>query len=127
MKSLSIVTFCFLVILEPANCQIATGPLQPWMRGTIAVTVFLILAFIAFIMNRIWCQNKHDSSERINMGVNKEEAVISNGTEGRYSATASNFRCEEGPHVYENEVELECESPAAHHGEKNLEVLTTCM
>ncbi|XP_042320024.1 PDZK1-interacting protein 1 [Sceloporus undulatus] len=131
MKSLSTVTFCLLVALKPVNCQIGHGPLQPWMQGAIAVTVFLVLALVAFVVNRLWCQDKHNSLEGRNkefsMEVNKEEVVISNGTEGRYSATAANFRCEEVPYVYENEVELECDNTAAHHGEKNPEVLTTCM
>ncbi|XP_061488902.1 PDZK1-interacting protein 1 [Rhineura floridana] len=129
--ALAVVTFCLLVALEPVNCQRVQRQLQPWVQGTIAVTVFLILAMIAFVINRFWCQEKNDSFEEKNeafsMGGNKAELPISNGSEGRYSMTAADFRCEEGPHVYEKKVEFECGNTSECHGEHNIDVLTTCM
>ncbi|XP_078248986.1 PDZK1-interacting protein 1 [Pogona vitticeps] len=125
------VSFCLLVALEPVNCQRVNRSLQPWMQGAIAVTVFLVLAMVAFVINRLWCQDKNDSLEEQNKGLsmtdNKEDLVMSNGTEGRYSTAAADFRCEEGHHVYENKVELECENATVHHSANDIHVLTTCM
>ncbi|KAJ7332757.1 hypothetical protein JRQ81_014937 [Phrynocephalus forsythii] len=131
MAAFLAVTFCLLVALEPVNCQRVHRSLQPWMQGAIAVTVFLVLAMVAFIINRLWCQDKDDSLEEQNKGFamtgNKEDLVTSNGTEGRYSTAAEDFRSEEGHHVYENNVELESENATVHHSENNIPVLTTCM
>ncbi|XP_033008092.1 PDZK1-interacting protein 1 [Lacerta agilis] len=131
MNAALAVTFCLLVALEPVNCQRVQRSLQPWVQGTIAVTVFLVLAMVAFVVNRLWCQENDDSFEEKNnafsMSSNKEEMPISNGSEGRYSTTAADFRSEEGPHVYENKVEFECRNTTECHSENNIQVHTTCM
>uniref|UniRef100_A0A8D0DZ57 PDZK1 interacting protein 1 n=1 Tax=Salvator merianae TaxID=96440 RepID=A0A8D0DZ57_SALMN len=131
MNALLRLVFCLLFALEPVNCQRASGNLQPWMKGAIAVTAFLVLAMIAFVVNKFWCQAKDDSIEEkktsFSLGDAKEELPISNGSQGRYSTTAANFRSEEGPHVYENKVELECGNSSGCHGENTIEVHTTCM
>ncbi|XP_044286264.1 PDZK1-interacting protein 1 [Varanus komodoensis] len=103
--------------------------LQPWLQGVIAVTVFLVLTVIALVINKIWCQDKDESLEdsNKNMRGNKKDLNISKGTEGNYSATAADFRCEEGHHVYENTVVLECGNTTECHVENHVEVLTTCM
>ncbi|XP_063156190.1 PDZK1-interacting protein 1 [Candoia aspera] len=125
------VTLCLLTALDPVNCQRVNRNLQPWLQGVIAVTVFLVLAVIAFIINRLWCQDKDNSKEEVKQVSFKagetEESIISNSMEGRYSATAADFRCEEGPHVYENKVEFECDTMTKCHVENHVEVLTTNM
>ncbi|XP_053105781.1 PDZK1-interacting protein 1 [Hemicordylus capensis] len=130
MNAVLAVTFCLLVILEPVNCR-DQRKLQPWMQGTIAVVVFLVLTGIAFVVNRLWCQDKEDSlggkNTEPSMGGHKEELVISNGTEGQYSVIADNFRCKEGRHVYENPVEADCRSTTESHDQNTIKVLTTCM
>ncbi|KAG8132369.1 hypothetical protein E2320_010231 [Naja naja] len=32
--------------------------MEPWLQGVIAVSVFLVLAMIAFIINKLWCQDE---------------------------------------------------------------------
>ncbi|XP_062995410.1 PDZK1-interacting protein 1 [Elgaria multicarinata webbii] len=129
MNALLAVTVCLLVALEPVNCQRARGKLQPWMQGAIAVVVFLVLAMIALVVNRLWCQDKDDSfAEKItNMRGNKDNVIMSNGTEGSYSTAAAAFRCEEGPHIYENKIEVECHSKTECHAENHIDDVTTCM
>ncbi|EMP34123.1 PDZK1-interacting protein 1 [Chelonia mydas] len=86
----------------------ARGNLQPWMQGVIAVAVFLVLVAIAFAVNKFWCQEKEENMESVvTIGDKKEEDVVSNGTEGRYSITAADFRSKETQHAYENIIEYE--------------------
>uniref|UniRef100_A0ACB8F4H8 Uncharacterized protein n=1 Tax=Sphaerodactylus townsendi TaxID=933632 RepID=A0ACB8F4H8_9SAUR len=83
------------------------GNLQPWLQGLIAVIVFLALTGIAFVVHKYWCQDKEKDPEVFKNG-NREDLAIPKGTEGNYSITAANFRCEEGHHVYENTIEKDC-------------------
>uniref|UniRef100_A0A8C7E004 Uncharacterized protein n=1 Tax=Naja naja TaxID=35670 RepID=A0A8C7E004_NAJNA len=98
--------------------------MEPWLQGVIAVSVFLVLAMIAFIINKLWCQDEKDSEKKDKqvsfMSGNTNECIFSNGVEGRYSATAADFRCEEDPHVYENKVEFECDTMTGHHTENHI-------
>ncbi|XP_077189951.1 PDZK1-interacting protein 1 [Paroedura picta] len=107
MNVLLAVTFSLLVALEPVNCQTVRGNLQPWMQGLIALTVFLALAGIAFIVHKFWCQDKEKDPE-VFKGSDMGDMAIPNGIEGDYSTTAADFSCEEGFHVYENPIENDC-------------------
>nr|XP_056701141.1 PDZK1-interacting protein 1 [Euleptes europaea] len=118
MNALLAVIFSLLVALEPVNCQTVRGNLQPWMQGVIALTVFLALTGIAFIVHKFWCQDDEKEPETFKGG-NKGDMAIPNGTEGNYATTAAHFRCEEGLHVYENPIEND--------GGNTIEVLSTEM
>ncbi|XP_067391611.1 PDZK1-interacting protein 1 isoform X2 [Emydura macquarii macquarii] len=108
MRTLHVAALCILIALEPVNCQQSLGKLQPWMQGLIAVAVFLVLVAIAFAVNKYWCQEKEENVESVlTIGNKKEEAVVSNGTEGRYSTTAADFRSKGTEHAYENIIEDE--------------------
>ncbi|KAM6124264.1 LOW QUALITY PROTEIN: PDZK1-interacting protein 1 [Pterocles gutturalis] len=96
-----------LLQLHPACCQQARGQSRPWSQGVIAVVVFLVLVAIAFMVNKFWCKEKVENVETGVSIENKQEAVISNGHEGRYLTTAADFRSKESRHVYENTVEME--------------------
>ncbi|NXU22398.1 PDZ1I protein, partial [Thalassarche chlororhynchos] len=85
----------------------ARGSLQPWSQGVIAVVVFLVLVAIAFVVNRFWCKEKVENVETVVGVEDKQEAVTSNGHEGRYVNTAADFRSKESQHVYENVLEPE--------------------
>ncbi|NXF31619.1 PDZ1I protein, partial [Nyctibius bracteatus] len=85
----------------------ARGSLQPWSQGVIAVVVFLVLVAIAFVVNRFWCKEKVENVETVVSVEDKPEAVTSNGHEGRYITTASDFRSKENHHAYENTLEPE--------------------
>ncbi|NXS43782.1 PDZ1I protein, partial [Balaeniceps rex] len=85
----------------------ARGSLQPWSQGVIAVVVFLVLVAIAFVVNRFWCKEKVENVETVVSVEDKQEAVMSNGHEGRYLTSAADFRSKESQHVYENTLEPE--------------------
>uniref|UniRef100_A0A452HIX5 PDZK1-interacting protein 1 n=1 Tax=Gopherus agassizii TaxID=38772 RepID=A0A452HIX5_9SAUR len=106
---IAVAVFLVLVAIAFAvNKYWSRGNLQPWMQGLIAVAVFLVLVAIAFAVNKYWCQEKEENMESVvTIGDKKEEAVVSNGTEGRYSITAADFRSKETQHAYENIVEYE--------------------
>ncbi|NXS14967.1 PDZ1I protein, partial [Neodrepanis coruscans] len=85
----------------------ARGRLQPWSQGVIAVVVFLVLVAIAFVVNRFWCKEKAENVETVVSVEDKQDAVMSNGHEGRYLSAAADFRSKENQHAYENTVEPE--------------------
>uniref|UniRef100_A0A672U0J2 PDZK1 interacting protein 1 n=1 Tax=Strigops habroptila TaxID=2489341 RepID=A0A672U0J2_STRHB len=85
----------------------ARGNLQPWLQGVIAVVVFLVLVAIAFVVNKFWCKEKVENSERVVSVEDKLDPVMSNGHEGKYRSAAANFRSKESQHAYENNVEPE--------------------
>ncbi|XP_078527700.1 PDZK1-interacting protein 1 [Lissotriton helveticus] len=108
-------TFLLLLLctsLELACGQQGTGAyvrtFPQWLTGIIAVSVFLFLVLIVFVINRIWC-GKSQANELPVMSERKatgNDEVMSNGTEGRYS-TIVQFRSKEHENAYENEVEPE--------------------
>ncbi|XP_043941759.1 PDZK1-interacting protein 1 [Protopterus annectens] len=69
LKPLAMVSFhlallCVLFNLDSAEAQNGgERAIQPWLTGIIAVIVFLILVFIAFLINRMWCENKEETNE----------------------------------------------------------------
>ncbi|NXJ64068.1 PDZ1I protein, partial [Rostratula benghalensis] len=85
----------------------ARGSLQPWSQGVIAVVVFLVLVAIVFVVNRFWCKKKVENVETVVSVADKQEAVTSNGHDGKYLTTASDFRSKESNHAYENTLEVE--------------------
>ncbi|NXV79423.1 PDZ1I protein, partial [Atlantisia rogersi] len=85
----------------------ARGSLQPWSQGVIAVAVFLVLVAIAFAVNRFWCKEKVENVEAVVSVEDKQEAVMSNGHEGKYISAAADFRSKENQHAYENTLEPE--------------------
>ncbi|KAM6414844.1 PDZK1-interacting protein 1 [Rhynochetos jubatus] len=93
--------------LEPVCCQQARGNIQPWLQGVIAVVVFLVLVAIAFMVNRFWCKEKVENVDTVVSIEDKQDAVTSNGHEGRYLTAAADFRSKESHHAYENTVEPE--------------------
>ncbi|XP_066480716.1 PDZK1-interacting protein 1 [Tiliqua scincoides] len=131
MAGLLAVIVCLLASLEPVNGQRGLGTAQPWIQGSVAVVVFLVLTGVAFVINKIWCQKNGDSfdgnNKELSMRRNKEELAIPNGTEGKFSTTVADFRCVEGSHVYENKVELECGNTTEVCVENPSQVITTAM
>ncbi|XP_013911745.1 PREDICTED: PDZK1-interacting protein 1 [Thamnophis sirtalis] len=130
MKTFLFVTLCLFAACDPVNCQGVIRTLDPWLQGVIAVSVFLFLAMISFIINKLWCQDEKDSKEedkRVTFrNRNTKASITSNGMEGTYSASAASFSCEEGPHCYENQVEFECDTVTNHHTECHASVDSHC-
>ncbi|XP_058033655.1 PDZK1-interacting protein 1 [Ahaetulla prasina] len=123
MKTFLFVILCLFAAWDPVNCQKVNRTLEPWLQGVIAVTVFLVLAMICFIINKLCCQDEKKSTEDKQMSFmnrNTKESIFSNGMEGTYSASAADFSCDEAPHVYENQVVLECDTRTEHHTENHV-------
>uniref|UniRef100_A0A2D4G0D6 PDZK1-interacting protein 1 n=1 Tax=Micrurus corallinus TaxID=54390 RepID=A0A2D4G0D6_MICCO len=84
--------------------------MEPWLQGVIAVTAFLVLAIIAFIISKLWCQDEKDSKKR------DKQASFMNGNTNK--SIGADFRYEEDPHVYENN--FECNTITGHHTENHI-------
>ncbi|XP_025959429.1 PDZK1-interacting protein 1 [Dromaius novaehollandiae] len=107
MPALRLVALGLLLALEPVSGQEAKRSLQQWLQGVIAVVVFLVLVAIAFVVHRFWCKEKEESVEAAVSIGGKQEAVLSNGHEGRYLTAAADFRSKESQHAYDNTWEPE--------------------
>ncbi|KAF7650063.1 hypothetical protein LDENG_00131740 [Lucifuga dentata] len=61
MGRICAVISCVLLTVGAATAQTAQQQnerlLPQWLTGIIAVTVFLFLAFVAFLVNKAWCAN----------------------------------------------------------------------
>uniref|UniRef100_H3CE24 PDZK1-interacting protein 1 n=1 Tax=Tetraodon nigroviridis TaxID=99883 RepID=H3CE24_TETNG len=59
--------FCVLLMAAAAAAQTGRAPaeraLPQWLTGLIAVTGFLFLTFIAFLVNRAWCGKSSTNAE----------------------------------------------------------------
>ncbi|KAJ1169957.1 hypothetical protein NDU88_001838 [Pleurodeles waltl] len=94
-----------------ACCQQGTNAyvraFPQWLTGIIAVSVFLFLVLIVFVINRIWCgRSQKNEFPAVTETKATGNEVLSNGTEGRYS-TIVHFRSKEHENAYENEIEPE--------------------
>ncbi|XP_070795675.1 PDZK1-interacting protein 1 [Pituophis catenifer annectens] len=129
MKTFLFVTFCLFAAWDPVNCQKVNRPLEPWLQGVIAVSGFLVLAMISFIINKLCCQDEKKSKgdKQVSfMHRNTDDSIFPNGMEGTYSVPAEDFSCEEAPHVYENKVEFECDTSTGHHTEHHVNIDFPC-
>ncbi|KAG9350822.1 hypothetical protein JZ751_024711 [Albula glossodonta] len=62
MREAATVCLWLLLTLETVSAQQAvTRPLPNWLTGIIAVVVFLVLAFVAFLVNKVWCETSRSS------------------------------------------------------------------
>ncbi|XP_026861321.1 PDZK1-interacting protein 1 isoform X2 [Electrophorus electricus] len=59
-----------------AQAEISKQALPNWLTGIIAVAVFLFLVFIAFLVNKAWCD---DSSQEVKVEVTCNEYAMTNG------------------------------------------------
>ncbi|XP_022525346.2 PDZK1-interacting protein 1 [Astyanax mexicanus] len=94
-----VVLLWLLVILETASAQAekAERALPNWLTGIIAVAVFLFLVFIAFLVNKAWCETRSDSQE-VKTEVTSNEYSMSNGT------NLDSVRSSEHHEAYENVI-----------------------
>ncbi|XP_030063372.1 PDZK1-interacting protein 1 [Microcaecilia unicolor] len=107
MFTIPLYLLCVLITLGSISCQQENVPIQrrfpQWLTGLIAVSVFLFLVLVVFVVNRVWCEDKKKNEP---IAVNKKDEVISNGTEGHY-AGIDNFRSPDHDNAYENRIEWE--------------------
>lgn len=94
-----VVLIWLLVLLETASAQAenAERALPNWLTGIIAVAVFLFLVFIAFLVNKAWCETPSDSQE-VKTEVTSNEYSMSNGT------NLDSVRSSEHYEAYENVI-----------------------
>ncbi|XP_066548190.1 PDZK1-interacting protein 1 isoform X1 [Amia ocellicauda] len=100
-----------LLTLGPAAAQegINQRALQPWLTGIIAVVVFLFLVFIAFLVNKAWCEQPGGvmdlcsslKREKTDLEqVKPNEFVMINGTS--HELSLETVRSSEHENAYEN-------------------------
>ncbi|MCJ8737690.1 hypothetical protein PDJAM_G00027040 [Pangasius djambal] len=90
---------CLLLMLGVVTAQ-AGGverALPNWLTGIIAVAVFLFLVFIAFLVNKAWCE---DSSQEENVSVTANEYAMTNGS----NTNLDSVRSDEHYDAYENVI-----------------------
>ncbi|KAI1891913.1 hypothetical protein AGOR_G00148610 [Albula goreensis] len=63
MREAATVCLWLLLTLETVSAQQVTRPLPNWLTGIIAVVVFLVLAFVAFLVNKVWCETSSQESK----------------------------------------------------------------
>ncbi|XP_053549990.1 PDZK1-interacting protein 1 [Bombina bombina] len=106
MLSLRLVTLILLLSLGQGNAQEGQKPtarlLPQWLTGLIAVTVFLFLVLVAYVVNRFWERRSQDNMMSvIEIKSDGIEEVVSNGTHESYR-TLDSVRSTEHEHAYEN-------------------------
>ncbi|XP_076880919.1 PDZK1-interacting protein 1 [Brachyhypopomus gauderio] len=77
-----------------------TQGLPNWLTGIIAVAVFLFLVFVAFIVNKAWCEDS--SSHELNTEVTINEYAMTNGAS--YDTSLDTVRSSEHYEAYENVI-----------------------
>ncbi|XP_073700432.1 PDZK1-interacting protein 1 [Garra rufa] len=80
--------------LVAAQAEKAAETLPNWLTGIIAVGVFLFLIFVAFLVNKAWCE---DSSKP--EAVRNEYAMTNGST---YETSLDAFRSSDDPKAFEN-------------------------
>ncbi|XP_029474331.1 PDZK1-interacting protein 1 [Rhinatrema bivittatum] len=110
MFSLPLALLCIFTSLGSISCQHGTGytgrSFPQWATGLIAVSVFLFLVLVVFIVNRVWCEKKRERKPAGITANSAKDEVVVNGTESQYSNIDS-FRSRENENAYDNPIELE--------------------
>ncbi|KAM9461469.1 PDZK1-interacting protein 1 [Clarias gariepinus] len=98
---------CLLLMLGTVTAQAeSVGRALPnWLTGIIAVAVFLFLVFIAFLVNKAWCE---DSSQEEKVNGTANEYAMTNGS----NINLDSVRSHEHFDAYENVI--------VHKSEENL-------
>ncbi|KAJ7993206.1 hypothetical protein DPEC_G00270040 [Dallia pectoralis] len=73
--------------------------LPQWLTGTIAVSAFLFLIFVTFLVNKAWCQ---DSSPETNAHECEKTAAYVNTNGEHYDTRLDMIRSIENEGVYDN-------------------------
>ncbi|XP_072517205.1 PDZK1-interacting protein 1, partial [Salminus brasiliensis] len=77
----------------------AERALPNWLTGIIAVAVFLFLVFIAFLVNKAWCETP---SQELKAEVTSTEYTMTNGL--NYSTNLDPVRSSDHHEAYENVI-----------------------
>ncbi|KAK2835074.1 hypothetical protein Q5P01_015558 [Channa striata] len=85
MEKLAALVSCWLLVVgavtaQTAQTQISERPLPQWLTGIIAVTGFLFLTFVGFLVKKAWCEESSRSrGGKIEDSGTNTDFVISNG------------------------------------------------
>lgn len=83
MEKVHVVISCLLLAVAGVTAQTGqrdSGRLVPqWLSGLTAMTIFLLLTFMFFIVKRIWCEKP--SRRNDDESVRENELVMTNGGE----------------------------------------------
>ncbi|KAG5850926.1 PDZK1-interacting protein 1 [Anguilla rostrata] len=100
MKKVAIAFFWLLLTVKTVSAQeAAVRALPNWLTGIIAVVVFLFLVFVAFLVNRAWCENSREESKAVPVKTD-EDYTMKNGT--HYDTALDMVRTSEHENAYEN-------------------------
>ncbi|KAK1165147.1 PDZK1-interacting protein 1-like [Acipenser oxyrinchus oxyrinchus] len=100
MQKISVALLCLLFGAAVAQHG-KTSPqrvLQPWLTGIIAVVVFLFVVFIAFLVNKVWCEERSEEADPQHVKVH--DYVMTNGSNSEPVLDAVRSKEHEG--AYEN-------------------------
>lgn len=96
-KSVAVVHWLLLTLgLVAAQAERAEQALPNWLTGIIAVGVFLFLIFIAFLVNKAWCETP-SKPEAV-----PSEYAMTNGSTRETSLDA--VRSSDDPKAFENAI-----------------------
>ncbi|KAJ8277509.1 hypothetical protein GJAV_G00075940 [Gymnothorax javanicus] len=100
MRKEAFALFWLLTAVEIVSAQDPVQrPLPNWLTGIIAVAVFLFLVFVAFLVNKAWCDDSSRESKAVPVR-NNEDHTMTNGT--HYDTSMDMVRTSEHENAYEN-------------------------
>lgn len=97
-KSIITLQWLFLTIGSvAAQADKVEQALPNWLTGIISVVVFLCLVFIAFLVNKVWCDKSKQED------VISNEYAMTNGSPS-YETSLDAVRSGNDPNAYENVI-----------------------
>ncbi|XP_076583289.1 PDZK1-interacting protein 1 [Chaetodon auriga] len=90
------------VSAQTAQTQISERLLPQWLTGIIAVSIFLFLAFVSFLVKKAWCEGPSRRRSTVEEPERDHELVMTNGNP--YSTTLDVVRSKDDINAYNNLV-----------------------
>uniref|UniRef100_A0A4W6DQ80 PDZK1 interacting protein 1 n=1 Tax=Lates calcarifer TaxID=8187 RepID=A0A4W6DQ80_LATCA len=105
MGKLSALISCLLltvgaVMAQTAQTQVSERLLPQWLTGLIAVSGFLFLTFVGFLVKKAWCEESSRGMTIVESTVRENEFAMTNGN--TYETTLDMVRSTEDTNAYEN-------------------------
>ncbi|KAL7855205.1 hypothetical protein SRHO_G00173950 [Serrasalmus rhombeus] len=87
-----------------AQGEAAQRALPNWLTGIVAVAVFLFLVFVAFLVNKAWCETPSTSQE-LKREVTSNEYSMTNGTNLDSVRSSEHYEAYDNVIVHKTETE----------------------
>ncbi|KAM9358185.1 PDZK1-interacting protein 1 [Symphorus nematophorus] len=104
MEKLPAVTSCLFLAIAAVTAQtaqtVSERPLPQWLTGIIAVSAFLFLAFVSFLVKKAWCEEP--SRKTPGESVRENESMVTD--RNTYETTLDMVRSKENANAYDNRV-----------------------